>query len=315
MAVYEMARDNVHFQTSLVNTHDGRERPVVSLLSYTSYLVSHARKSGRAHMYARLNLLTIWMLLESPICVAVFIDKAVTPRVHICRQRSPVLPHSRTEQPLIAAIMDVLVCGLSYNMKRRLDVDAYRYVERHGLFWDFAKTHLAYTSGSCTGPSPALHDTSCGRVSCPRCLGAVLTLVAAYHWGELWRALFSLLRLLAAGTSAGAHYADVPYILLGTLHLVIVRRDFLFADAKPFDDFFYRLIEATEEAKTILTQGVWASLHTADAQAMPWTSIPNWRGCTTRSSSIISASRSTQARAGSRRRARWPRSSAMPAIP
>src|SRR5437773_6700991 len=48
-------------------------------------------------------------------------------RIQICRQRQPFLPIISTERKLIEGILDICICGIDHNLRRKLDVEFYLY--------------------------------------------------------------------------------------------------------------------------------------------------------------------------------------------
>lgn len=119
----------------------------VELLSFTSYLVSHAALSQRARVYSRLAFSVLMILVEEGE------GKLTRPRpggedIRLCRQvrhhlpvntqslrahvlafpsqRPPQLPAKDASRSIpISAIIDAIVLFLRHNLRKKLEVETY----------------------------------------------------------------------------------------------------------------------------------------------------------------------------------------------
>jgi len=193
------------------------ETPLASFLSLTSYLLEHAYSSTRTSLYAKLNLLTIRLLIEDQVlCKRICSEESKT-TVRLCRQRSPYLPLVKGERVLAASILDSMIDGINHNLRRRLDVDLYN------LFIGIILRLISYLSRSRT------------RLQ--------------YHWSELFRSLLTLVRFLATYSSDLIHLAHIEHLLDTLVNLIALSlsagESFLPTPAA-YDDLFYKLVETGE---------------------------------------------------------------------
>jgi hypothetical protein len=135
---------------------------------------------------------------------------------------------------LATAIFDILIDAMSHNLRRRLDVQLYRY----SLFLNphSKSDQLNLTSRSHTIAIflRILTYLSMNRIR------------LAYHWSELWRNLLSLMRFL---TTYVSDLTTSPYITTLTTSLVdlvafcVSAGDTFLPDPSSYDDLFYKLVE------------------------------------------------------------------------
>lgn len=94
----------------------------------TSYLLQHAYRSPRVAQYAELNLFTLRILAEdSSLCKQLCSDDTKR-KIRLCRQRQPYLPLVTGDRVLATAIFDMMIDTISHNLRRRLDINLYRYL-------------------------------------------------------------------------------------------------------------------------------------------------------------------------------------------
>lgn len=108
LATYEFINSNKVYARLLVeSTPESQSPPFTDFLTLAKYLVQTQNKNTRASLYARLFLLIIRVLVETP-------------------SPSPLLvENASTKQYPISGVLDTLNAGIRFNMKRGLDVDFY----------------------------------------------------------------------------------------------------------------------------------------------------------------------------------------------
>lgn len=131
LATYDFINANKLFGLHLISLapeKDNEESPFASFLSLTSYLLQHAYRSPRTAHYAELNLLILRIISEdNALCKQLCSDESKR-KVRLCRQKQPYLPLIVGERVPTTAIFDILIDTLTHNLRRRLDVNLYRYV-------------------------------------------------------------------------------------------------------------------------------------------------------------------------------------------
>jgi len=126
---YEFSHANKAFSLGFIRSKTSSgETPFGAFLSLSSYLVTQQSRSLRATLYSRLALLMIRNLIDDSSLMALLQFDDAKSRIQICRQRQPFLPIISTERKLIEGILDVCICGIDHNLRRRLDVEFYLYV-------------------------------------------------------------------------------------------------------------------------------------------------------------------------------------------
>jgi hypothetical protein len=131
LATYDFTNANKLFGYHLINSapaKDTEESPFSSFLSLTSYLMHHAYRSPRVAYYAELNLFTLRILSEDSTSCKLLCSDESKRKVRLCRQRQPYLPLVAGNRVLATAVFDILIDAISHNLRRRLDVQLYRYV-------------------------------------------------------------------------------------------------------------------------------------------------------------------------------------------
>lgn len=131
LATYDFVNANKLFSHNLVSYTDPdpkAESPICAYISLTSYLLHHAHRSPRSSLYARLNLLVIRTLLEDQALCKRLTSDETKAFVRLCRQKQPHLPVVRAKRALLTAVIDAVVGGINHNLRKRLDVELYRWV-------------------------------------------------------------------------------------------------------------------------------------------------------------------------------------------
>ena len=128
LMLYEFCHTNKVFSLSLIRSKgSGQETPFGLFLSLASYLATQQSRSMRATLYSRLALLTIRNLIDYSSVLGLLQHEDTKSRIRVCRQRQPFLPNITTERKLVEAALDVCICGIDHNLRRRLDVEFYLY--------------------------------------------------------------------------------------------------------------------------------------------------------------------------------------------
>lgn len=219
LATYDFAHANKLFCFTFVSlaAEKGAEAPFTSYLSLTSYLLQHSYSSNRTTLYSHLNLLILRQLVEDQVlCKRICSDESKT-SVRLCRQRSPYLPLVRGDRVLAASILDIMIDGLTHNLRRRLDVDLYI------LCIGTILRIISHLSRSRT------------RLN--------------YHWSELFRSLLSLVRFLTTYTVDVKHLTNIEILLDDLVNLIALSLsagEAFLPNPAAYDDLFYKLVEIGE---------------------------------------------------------------------
>lgn len=216
LATYDFAHANKLFFFNFVSlpTEKGKETPMSSFISFTSYLLQHSHLSSRATLYSHLNLTILRLLVEDQVlCKRICSDESKMP-VRLCRQRQPYLPAVNGERVLAASILDTAIDGINHNLRRRLDVELY--VISIGIILRII-SHLS---------------RSRARLN--------------YHWSELFKSLLTLVRFLTSYTADLTHLNHIEILLDDLVNLIALSlsagESFLPSPAA-YDDLFYKLTE------------------------------------------------------------------------
>ncbi|KAI0715416.1 hypothetical protein C8Q76DRAFT_618158 [Earliella scabrosa] len=139
----------------------------LTLLSLSSYLLSHASSSSstRAIAYANLALNTLLVMTENDEVMTVLREQSKE-EIRLCRQRQPPLPLVPPPRPPLCALLDCCILWLRHNLHKKLEVACYLTCIRicYRTLWYLQREHIRLE----------------------------------YHWQELWRALVLLLDFLAS---------------------------------------------------------------------------------------------------------------------
>jgi len=124
---YEFSHANKAFSLVFIRAKPSStgETPFGLFLSLTSYLATQQSRSLRATLYSRLALLTIRNLLDDASLMALLQHEDAKSHIRICRQRQPFLPSITSERKLVEGVLDICICGIDHNLRRRLDVEFY----------------------------------------------------------------------------------------------------------------------------------------------------------------------------------------------
>lgn len=205
------------------------EAPFSSFLSLASYLLHHAYRSPRVSHYAELSLFTLRILTEDPTLCKQICSEDVKRKVRLCRQRQPHLPQVNGERVLATAIFDVVIDAISHNLRRRLDVNLYRYCSLPNT-----TAYLTFSSHSVAILLRLLTYLSLNKIR------------LTYHWSELWRTLLSLMRFLtsyATDITGNPHINTLTNSLVDLVAFCVSAGDTFLPDPSSYDDLFYKLVE------------------------------------------------------------------------
>ncbi len=236
LATYDFTNANKLFGYHLINSapdKDTGESPFSSFLSLTSYLLHHAYRSPRAGYYAELSLFTLRILSEDSTSCKLLCSDESKRKVRLCRQRQPYLPLVTGDRVLATAVFDILVDAISHNLRRRLDVQLYRYdpSELSTLKTVFLTYFASHTIAILLR---ILTYLSMNRIR------------LHYHWSELWRTLLSLMRFLTTYVSdltTSPHINTLTTSLVDLVAFCVAAGDTFLPDPASYDDLFYKLVE------------------------------------------------------------------------
>ncbi|EJD51924.1 hypothetical protein AURDEDRAFT_82848 [Auricularia subglabra TFB-10046 SS5] len=159
-----------------------------SVLSLSSYILTHGSSSARGAAYAHLCLkLLATCASYTNILDAMVADPNGKKDIWLCRQREPQLPLSSKPRPGLASLLDACLLWIRHNMLKRLEVASY--------------------------------------ITCIGILHRALQYLYnerkrfVYHWEELWKSLIGLLDFIAnkvdiASTARADELVHLTIILL-----------------------------------------------------------------------------------------------------
>ncbi len=220
LSLYSFVQANNLFAASLLTSapDKDKESPFSAFLSMTSYVSHHAYRGPRQSTYAILSLLCIRLMVEDSVLIKQICSADCKTVVRLCRQRPPHLPLVTSARISASAILDVCTDVLSHNLRKRLDVHLYGLAL--GIILRII-THLEQTKTR-----------------------------LQHHWAYIWGSLLSLMRFLTQYADDLKYLTDIREDLCSTLTSLIAfclsRGDGFLPDPASFDDFFYKLIEATD---------------------------------------------------------------------
>ncbi|RDX51061.1 DUF1741-domain-containing protein [Lentinus brumalis] len=190
----------------------------LTLLSLSSYLLSHASSSSspRAIAYANLAMSTLLVMAESDeIMSSLRADSKED--VRLCRQRQPPLPLVPPPRPPIGALLDCCILWLRHNLHKKLEVACYLTCIRtcYRAVWYLQREHVRLP----------------------------------YHWQELWRSLMLLLDFLANKldslvTTGGVKQLSEETILL--LDLALCRNEQVLPSPAALHELVYEVVRSTD---------------------------------------------------------------------
>jgi hypothetical protein len=234
LSTYDFANANKVFCSKLITFQPEMKSdasPLSSYFSLTSYLFQHAHRSTRAALYTYLSLFILRILVEDQLLVKRLCSDEGKLPVRLCRQRQPYLPLVKGDRVAATVILDLMVDGINHNLRRRLDVELYLWVNK------------------CITPVQKLTNASLY-------LGIVLRLLSylsrtktrvAYHWSELWRTLLSFVRFLMMYESdikSNYRSSELIKTLVNLLAFALSSGENFLPDTAAYDDLFYKLTES-----------------------------------------------------------------------
>ncbi|KAI0375187.1 hypothetical protein BV20DRAFT_934181 [Pilatotrama ljubarskyi] len=187
----------------------------LTLLSLSSYLLSHASSSSspRAIAYANLAMNTLLVISESAeILVALRND--TQDEIRLCRQRPPPLPPFQPPRPPLCAMLDCCILWLRHNLHKRLETQCYITCIRtcYRLLWYLQKEHVRLE----------------------------------YHWQELWRALALLLDFLASKLDSLTTGGGVEQLTLLVVDFALCRSEQLLPSPKAVHEIVYEVVRSAD---------------------------------------------------------------------
>lgn len=252
---------------------DNRVPPFAAFISLCTYLFQNQHKSTRAALYARLCLLILHTIIETPIFItstasvsapSLLVDDGLrTKSIVVAQQRAPHLPtvsfpaSASSSKPLdtktpienvdldervrqstkdassgrllLEGILDALQCALRYNMKNNMDAKMYEL--------------------TLTNVFQIIHFLRQSKFR------------LQYHWQELWKTLFSLIRFINSHSNSKSGkadsktesvragdpaYSDLASLVVLILATCLIHGDTFLGHSSDYDDLFYKIIENNE---------------------------------------------------------------------
>ncbi|KAI0654234.1 hypothetical protein C8Q70DRAFT_1048092 [Cubamyces menziesii] len=190
----------------------------ITLLSLTSYLVSHASSSSssRSIAYANLALNMLLVMSESDeILSALRAD--TNEEIRLCRQRLPPLPPFQPPKSPLCALLDCCILWLRHNLHKRLEVQCYLTCigATYRVLWFLQREHVRLE----------------------------------YHWQELWRALILLLDFLASKLDSLTTTGGVEQLTQETLLLIdfaLCRSERLLPSPQTVHELVYEVVRSAD---------------------------------------------------------------------
>ncbi|EIM92219.1 uncharacterized protein STEHIDRAFT_70825 [Stereum hirsutum FP-91666 SS1] len=227
LSIYEFMHTNTSFTRVLSdslkqepsNTNKTRKLEPVpcTLISLSSYLVTHATSlsSARAIAYANLSLNILFTMVEADELIFMLCQTAIVP-IRLCRQRLPVLPSLSSSSPPVCSLLDCCVLCLRHNLHMRLELSLLLtsvWICRRAL-WFLHREHIRLE----------------------------------YHWQELWRALFGLLDFLANKMDSLITAGDIIGLVEETitlLDLAFVKAEIILPTPRAVHEFIYEIVRSS----------------------------------------------------------------------
>ncbi|KAF8899008.1 hypothetical protein BD779DRAFT_1486579 [Infundibulicybe gibba] len=121
-----LASTQVDPPRELFKNHSRLPPPPCTLLSLSSYLLTHAGSTAslRSTAYANLSLNILLLLAEDDKIMSV-LSKSSTSNIRLCRQRLPPLPIPKSGRAPTCALLDCCILWLRHNLQKQLDAHAY----------------------------------------------------------------------------------------------------------------------------------------------------------------------------------------------
>ncbi|KAI0801082.1 hypothetical protein C8Q74DRAFT_1240211 [Fomes fomentarius] len=190
----------------------------LTLLSLSSYLLSHASSSSspRAIAYANLALNTLLVMSENDEIMAALQEESKED-IRLCRQRQPPLPLVQPPRPPIGVMLDCCISWLRHNLHKKLETACYLICIRtcFRTTWYLQRGHVRLK----------------------------------YHWQELWRALILLLHFLNSKLDSLLTTGGVEQLVQGTLLLfdfVLCRNDKLLPHSQAVHELVYEIVRSAD---------------------------------------------------------------------
>ncbi|KAH9944225.1 uncharacterized protein BXZ73DRAFT_39788 [Epithele typhae] len=236
LPLHELLYGSPVFRRVFVKTLEGDTKTAakitplpLTLLSLSSYLLSHASSSSspRAIAYANLALNILLVMSENDeILAGLQVESAED--VHLCRQRLPALPATTPPRSPLCALLDCCILWLRHNLHKKLEANSYITCIRActRVIWYLQREHVRLE----------------------------------YHWQELWRSLTNLLDFLANKfdnliTTGGVEQLSHETLLL--LDLALCRNELLLPSPKAIHELVYQIVcsaEVFRKQKAMLDQ-------------------------------------------------------------
>ncbi|EGO31042.1 hypothetical protein SERLADRAFT_344288, partial [Serpula lacrymans var. lacrymans S7.9] len=157
LPVFEFLHLNPLFANVLVesmsSTRDEKSQstqippPPFTLLTLSSYLLTHASSSSssRAIAYANLSINMLLIMAENATVMDAFCQP-VAESIKLCQQRLPVLPTPPSPRPPLCALLDCVVLWFRHNLHKKLEVNNYVTCVRicNRVVWYLQKKHVQY---------------------------------------------------------------------------------------------------------------------------------------------------------------------------
>ncbi|KAI0361420.1 hypothetical protein OH77DRAFT_1392058 [Trametes cingulata] len=211
----------------------------LTLLSLSSYLLSHASSSSspRAIAYANLAMNTLLVVSESDEILAALCQDTQD-EIRLCRQRQPPLPPIQPPRPPLCALLDCCILWLRHNLHKKLESHCYLTCVRacYRILWYLHREHVRLE----------------------------------YHWQELWRALILLLDFLASKLDSLTTTGGVEQLVQETLLVVdfaLCRSEQILPSPKAVHELVYEVVRSADvfrKQKTLLDK--LAGPHTSASQ-------------------------------------------------
>ncbi|KAK0465598.1 uncharacterized protein EV420DRAFT_1515077 [Desarmillaria tabescens] len=228
LLLYEFLRGNALFSSVFLSSNEPdrlRPSPPLTLLTLSSYLLTHATSTSqpRSVAYANLCINCLLALVETD-AVLVVLSKPNNKPIRLCRQRLPLLPVPRSGRPLLCAVLDCCVLWLRHNLHMRLEVRLY---------------------------------TRCIWI-CHRVVFYLqkVRIRLEYEWAEFWSAILGLLHFLATKVDNLVTTGGVEQLIRETvflLSLCLSKCETFLPTPQAVHDFVYKLVRAASDLQSQAT--------------------------------------------------------------
>ncbi|TFK56653.1 DUF1741-domain-containing protein [Heliocybe sulcata] len=188
---------------------------VVTLLTLSSYILSHATSSGsaRAAAYGNMALHVLRVMVENDAIFRI-LSKPHTVDIRLCRQRLPALPVQPSPRPPICALLDCCMLWLRHNLHKKLQTSSYIICVKicYRTLWTLRRDGIRLD----------------------------------YHWQELWKAIIALLEFLARDdiVTTGGSISRLQYDTLQLLDFALCNCEALFSSPQSVHECIYELVRS-----------------------------------------------------------------------